>query len=95
MFDYEMGSGAISNRRTGCSFPECEEIETTGEEKEKGLPDGMCIDASGKVWVAIGESGTVRQMDLETGKEVSRVELPVKRVTSCAFGGEGRKGRAW
>ena len=93
VFDYEMGSGAISNRRTGCSFPDCEEIDTTGEEKERDLPDGMCLDSSGKLWVAIGESGTVRQMDVETGKDVSRVEVPVKRVTSCAFGGEGRERR--
>lgn len=48
----------------------------------------MAIDAGGKLWVVIGESGSVRQMDPETGKEVSRVLLPAHRPTSCAFGGQ-------
>ena len=55
-----------------------------------GLPDGMAIDVEGKLWVVVGETGSVRQYDPETGKEVARVQLPVVRVTSCAFGGTGQ-----
>lgn len=87
-FDYEEATGHINNRRTVVQFPECEEIEKTGKEEEKGLPDGMAIDSNDKLWVAIGESGTVRQVDPETGKELFRLTIPAARPTSCAFGGK-------
>ncbi|CAI7886292.1 unnamed protein product [Closterium sp. NIES-54] len=39
------------------------------------------------LWVVVGDSGSVHQVDPEIGKEVSRVALPAVRPTSCAFGG--------
>ena len=50
----------------------------------------MSIDAEGKLWVVVGETGSVRQYDPESGREITRVQLPVTRVTSCAFGGAGQ-----
>lgn len=76
-YDFEAASGSISNRRTILEWPESE-----------GQPDGMAVDAGGKLWVALGESGTVRQYDPETRQETTRVRLPVQRPTSCAFGGK-------
>lgn len=55
----------------------------------KHVPDGMTIDAEGKLWVVLGESGSVVQIDPENGDELQRVALPVKRPTSCGFGGPG------
>ncbi|GJP50965.1 hypothetical protein CLOM_g10120 [Closterium sp. NIES-68] len=77
-FDYDAATAGISNRRT---------VVTFGQD-EPGVPDGMAIDAGGHLWVVVGESGSVRQMDAETGKEITRVGLPVVRPTSCAFGGK-------
>lgn len=55
----------------------------------KHVPDGMCLDAEGNVWVALAESGSLVCYDAESGKELRRVPLPVQRPTSCAFGGPG------
>lgn len=54
-----------------------------------GVPDGMTIDAAGKLWVVLGESGCVVQYDPETGREMAAVRLPVKRPTACCFGAHG------
>lgn len=37
-------------------------------EKEEQMPDGMCIDAEGKLWVACIDGGRVIRIDPETGK---------------------------
>jgi sugar lactone lactonase YvrE len=52
-----------------------------------GLPDGMCIDADGNLWVAFWDGGCLRQIDGRTGTTLARIDFPVSRVTSCAFGG--------
>ncbi|GAQ90022.1 hypothetical protein KFL_005900080 [Klebsormidium nitens] len=76
-FDYDLESGDISNQKVCVDVPE-----------DFGLPDGMTIDSNDKLWIAIGESGHVAQYDPETGKELQRVKLPVKRPTSLEFGGK-------
>lgn len=58
---------------------------------EEGIPDGMTIDKDGNLWVALGEGGAIVCYDPAQGKEVRRIKLPVKRVTSCTFGGPGLK----
>lgn len=55
----------------------------------KTVPDGMTIDADGRLWVAHGESGAVTQYDPETGEVLRTVALPVQRPTACTFGGPG------
>jgi sugar lactone lactonase YvrE len=50
-------------------------------------PDGMAIDAEGKVWVAFCHGGCVIRYCPQTGAELQRVELPCVETTSCAFGG--------
>jgi sugar lactone lactonase YvrE len=51
-----------------------------------GFPDGIAVDAEGCVWVACWDGWSVRAFD-RSGAAVTRVELPVARPTSCAFGG--------
>ena len=58
---------------------------------EEGIPDGLTIDKDGNLWVALGEGGAIVCYDPAQGKEVRRIKLPVKRVTSCTFGGPGLK----
>uniref|UniRef100_A0ABI7W864 Regucalcin n=1 Tax=Felis catus TaxID=9685 RepID=A0ABI7W864_FELCA len=57
-------------------------------EKEEQIPDGMCIDAEGKLWVACYNGGRVIRLDPETGKRLQTVKLPVDKTTSCCFGGK-------
>jgi sugar lactone lactonase YvrE len=55
--------------------------------KSDGLPDGMCIDADGNLWIAFWDGACVRQIDGRTGALLRTLDFPVARVTCCAFGG--------
>ncbi|XP_053163218.1 regucalcin-like isoform X2 [Hemicordylus capensis] len=57
-------------------------------EKEEAMPDGMCIDVEGKLWVACIDGGRVIRIDPETGKRIQTVQMPASRITSCSFGGK-------
>lgn len=56
-------------------------------DKPLGVPDGMCVDVEGKVWVAHHGDGHVRRWDLKSRTLLDEIELPVKQVTACWFGG--------
>lgn len=55
----------------------------------EGYPDGMTLDADGRLWVAFWDGGCVRALDPVSGETITRVDLPASRPTSCAFGGAG------
>ena len=75
-FDYDVKTGAISNRRVAVQIP-----------KREGSPDGMTIDADGNLWVALWGGSAVACYDPASGKLITKIELPCEQVTSCAFGG--------
>jgi gluconolactonase len=53
---------------------------------ERGIPDGMCVDADGNLWVA--HVGGRRVVTLSpAGDVIGEVPVPAKAVTSAAFGG--------
>ncbi len=56
-----------------------------------GVPDGMCLDAEGMVWVAHHGDGYIRRWNLQMGKLLDEIKLPVSQVTACWFGGDGLK----
>jgi sugar lactone lactonase YvrE len=76
VFDYDAGTGAIDNRRTAVSIP-----------KEMGFPDGMTIDAEGKLWVALWRGRSVVRLDPDTGRVLEAILVPVTCPSSCCFGG--------
>ncbi|XP_068929032.1 regucalcin [Petaurus breviceps papuanus] len=76
-FDYDLQTGKIANRRSVYKL-----------EKEEHIPDGMCIDTEGKLWVACYNGGRVIRLDPETGKRLQTVKLPTEKTTSCCFGGK-------
>lgn len=55
-----------------------------------GMPDGLAVDDSGALWVAIWGAGEVRRYSPD-GRLDGRVTVPVSQVTSCALG----DGRLW
>lgn len=75
-FDYDINTGGLSNRRVVYRL-----------EKDEGVPDGMCIDTDGRLWVACYSAGRVIHIDPHTGVRLQTVRLPVQRTTSCCFGG--------
>ena len=78
VFDYDDATGAIANRRVAVRFP-----------ARHGWPDGMTMDAEGMLWIAEWDGGCVSCWDPGKGRLARRIKLPVRRVTSCAFGGPG------
>lgn len=77
LFDFDAGTGAISNKRQFVYVP-----EAPGE----GAPDGMTMDAEGCVWSARwGGSCLVRYAP--DGSELQRIMFPARKVSSAIFGG--------
>ena len=53
---------------------------------ERGIPDGMCVDGEGNLWVAhVGGRRVVKLSP--NGQELDEIPVPAKWVTSVAFGG--------
>ncbi len=74
-WDYDDATGKIENRRVAIQVP-----------KENAYPDGSTLDADGNLWVAHWDGWSVTCYDPKTGKQIRKVEMPVQRVTSVAFG---------
>lgn len=74
-FEFDLEEGRLGARRTV--------IDLCGSPFQ---PDGLTVDADGRIWVALWDGGEVRCYS-PRGELLARVELPVSRVTSCVFGG--------
>ncbi len=53
---------------------------------ERGIPDGMCVDVEGNLWVAHVGGRRVAKLNPQ-GELIGEVPVPAKAVTSVAFGG--------
>jgi sugar lactone lactonase YvrE len=51
-----------------------------------GYPDGMTVDAEDCLWIAFWDGWCVRRFSPE-GECIMKIDLPVQKPTSCAFGG--------
>jgi sugar lactone lactonase YvrE len=74
-YDFDLERGTLANRRVHIAFGEGE-----------GRPDGCAIDAEGCLWVAAITAGRVVRVDPK-GRVIGRIDLPMSRPTSVAFGG--------
>jgi D-xylonolactonase len=69
------GDGNATGRRPFLKFGE-----------EDGHPDGMTVGAEGCLWVCFWDGWCVRRFSPD-GELLHRLDMPVARPTSCAFGG--------
>ena len=76
IFDFEVASGRIDDRRPFVSIDESE-----------GIPDGLTVDDEGGVWVALYGGSCVHRYD-ESGRLDAVLGVPALNVTSCCFGGD-------
>ncbi len=73
VFDYDLETGDLSGRRTFAEFAD-------------GEPDGLTVDAAGRVWVAVWGAGQVRAFDPD-GSPHTVVPVPAAHVSNCTFAG--------
>lgn len=74
-FSHDSATGELSDRRTAFDLSHLD-----------GLPDGLAVDAEGGVWVALWGGSAVCRCTRD-GVDLA-VEVPVRQVTSCVFGGD-------
>lgn len=74
-YDYDLGSGSVSNRRVFTSLKD-----------EPGFADGSTVDAEGYLWNAQVIGGDLIRYAPD-GTVALRLTMPVKNITSVMFGG--------
>jgi sugar lactone lactonase YvrE len=77
-YDYDRATGAIANERVFfANF-------------ERGLPDGSTMDAEGYLWNCRYYGGCIVRVAPD-GKIDRVIDMPVKNITTCTFGGADLK----
>lgn len=76
VMDWDASTSTPSDRRTFATVDPAD-----------GMPDGLCVDSEGCVWVALFGGSRVRRY-LPDGSIERELALPVTHPTSVAFGGE-------
>ncbi len=75
-FDFSSSDGSLSHRRSIMRVP-----------WDTGEFDGMTIDTEGMLWIAVWGSYRAFRIDPDRGAVLQTAELPVSRVSCCAFAG--------
>ncbi|HXG22692.1 MAG TPA: SMP-30/gluconolactonase/LRE family protein [Methylomirabilota bacterium] len=70
--------GTMSNRRA------------IAQMSDGAIPDGLCVDEAGCIWVAVYGGSCVARYTPE-GKLDRKIDVPAKAVTSVCFGGKERQ----
>jgi sugar lactone lactonase YvrE len=79
VMDFDLADGTVANRKTLIAV-----------DPNQGVPDGLCVDEDGYLWVAIWGAGEVRRFSPD-GEQVAVVELEASQPSCCALGGpDGR-----
>ncbi|XP_072762621.1 regucalcin-like isoform X2 [Anoplolepis gracilipes] len=77
-YDYNSNEGTMSNKRI---------VFDLRKTNMTGIPDGMTIDKSGNLWIAVNGESHVILVNPKTQDLLKMVEIPAVSVTSVAFGG--------
>jgi sugar lactone lactonase YvrE len=75
--DFDVDTGGLGRRRAFAMI-----------DPGDGLPDGLCVDAEGGVWIALFGGAAIRRYNPHGALE-AHISLPVTNPTSLAFGGPG------
>jgi sugar lactone lactonase YvrE len=75
-YNYDPSTGNIMNRRVFVDLSNA-----------SSYPDGLTVDVEGCIWSAQWDGWCIIRFASD-GREIFRVSLPVKRPTSCVFGGK-------
>lgn len=78
-YDFDGSTGSIRNRRVLVDLHQ-ETVE----------PDGLAVDAQGNLWSALWDGWAVACF-APNGVEIMRLQVPIPRPTSVAFGGSNRQ----
>jgi sugar lactone lactonase YvrE len=76
-FKYEENDASVQDRKIFTKFNQTD-----------GMPDGMTVDATGKIWCALWDGACVVQLD-NCGRISRRLPVPAHKTSSLTFGGEG------
>jgi sugar lactone lactonase YvrE len=74
-YPFDLETGSVGEPRTLAKV-----------DRADGVPDGMCTDNEGYLWVALWGGGCVRRYDPDGGLDAV-VRVPASYTTSCCFGG--------
>ena len=77
-FKYNETSGSLSDQKVIIDY---------ATDPSLGLPDGMCRDSEGMLWIAGFTGASVIRWNPQTGEKLMKVAIPALRTTSCCFGG--------
>ncbi len=76
-FDFNLETGELSNKENFSNF-------------DRGYPDGSTIDTDGCIWNCRYGGSCIVRFDPK-GKVDHIIEMPVKNITNCVFGGKDMK----
>ena len=74
-YEYDLEHGTVGSRRAWAST-----------EGQAGIPDGATVDVDGCLWSALVYGGSLARFRPD-GRLDRLIEMPVKNITSVAFGG--------
>ena len=75
-FEYDQATGDLGRRWTVAEV-----------DPDDGMPDGINIDAQGRIYVALYGAAAIRRY-LPDGELDTVIDVPVQYPTSCTFGGD-------
>jgi sugar lactone lactonase YvrE len=76
-YSFDAGQGTIAFKKNVLQTP-----------RNMGSPDGMCMDEEGMLWIAHWNGFGVCRWNPNDGSLITKIEVPVPQVSSCAFGGD-------
>jgi len=84
IFDLETDTGKVDNERVLIEFPK----ETSGDiVGGKFPPDGLVLDANGRLYVAMWVGGVINVVDIPSGKLLRQYYAGGSQATNCHFHG--------
>lgn len=76
-YEYLKETGKVKNRTVAVNIP-----------KNTGVPDGICSDKEGNLWIAHYYGERVTRWNPVSGELLETIEIPAENATSCCFGGK-------